>query len=341
MVLAEQLRAAGVRRGDLVGLALDQMTGAGVAAAGAAPIGLGAEVADVAAALTHADADVGPRWVTWSAATASAALGLGWEIPRSWDLAAVHRLLVGGSARRAAADLGNRARPAGAGIGPAGGAAGPVLDRRRRRRRRRRRPGARRRAAAQRLARRVVAARPGVAGGLGRIRARGGRAPGGDDRGAPRPSAGEHGRAVGVGRRAAVRRARRTTACRSTCRGGAAHRRVRRGPAARPRRTPAPPRRARRVGARATLPAGRPPTCATRRRSASCCCGRASTCRTPGRGGSSRSAARHPLVDGAAGPGARPSGSPRPTATPGSTPTSAPTAGCAASGPAATARPGG
>jgi len=96
MVLAEQLRAAGVRRGDLVGLALDQMTGAGVAAAGAAPIGLGAEVADVAAALTHADADVGPRWVTWSAATASAALGLGWEIPRSWDLAAVHRLLVGG-----------------------------------------------------------------------------------------------------------------------------------------------------------------------------------------------------------------------------------------------------
>lgn len=91
MDLVERLRALGVRRGDLVGLAVAGDGRAAVAAAGGR-----ADAAVDAAALAAADAELRPRWVIWSADTALAALRTGWRPSVSWDLAAVHRLLAGG-----------------------------------------------------------------------------------------------------------------------------------------------------------------------------------------------------------------------------------------------------
>ncbi|MFV0307271.1 MAG: DNA polymerase [Desertimonas sp.] len=52
---------------------------------------------DVApAALARIESALRPRWVTWNNETAAALLGHGIRIARAWDLAAAHRLLVGG-----------------------------------------------------------------------------------------------------------------------------------------------------------------------------------------------------------------------------------------------------
>lgn len=46
--------------------------------------------------LAALDQEITPRWVMWSQSTAAALLSRGLRCSRSWDIAAVHRLLVGG-----------------------------------------------------------------------------------------------------------------------------------------------------------------------------------------------------------------------------------------------------
>jgi DNA polymerase-1 len=96
--VTEELRRAGVRRGDLVGLAVAD-TGVGLATtAGAWPVrpGPGDLAGDLAAAVGHADEALRPRWVVWSGGTAAALAASGVRLATCWDIAAVHRLLFGG-----------------------------------------------------------------------------------------------------------------------------------------------------------------------------------------------------------------------------------------------------
>lgn len=90
------LRSAGVTRGSLLSLALAP-DGLGLAAGGACwPLegdtGTGVEI------VRRVATELAPRWVWWSAAvTAGPAVLAGVRLVGCWDLAAVHRLLVGGS----------------------------------------------------------------------------------------------------------------------------------------------------------------------------------------------------------------------------------------------------
>ena len=84
-----RLRQAGVRRGDLVGLAVAPD---GAIAIGVASEGWTASAREVAAA----DDEIRPRWVTWSQETAQLLVADGLRIATCWDVAAVHRLLFGG-----------------------------------------------------------------------------------------------------------------------------------------------------------------------------------------------------------------------------------------------------
>jgi DNA polymerase-1 len=88
----EQLADAGVGRGDLVALAL-------------APGGLGLAMPAVSIVLAADDPSmvvqrvedaIRPRWVLWSNDTAVTLARAGVRLTAAWDIAAVHRLLVGG-----------------------------------------------------------------------------------------------------------------------------------------------------------------------------------------------------------------------------------------------------
>lgn len=57
--------------------------------------GVSIPLADLATIVGRTE-PAGPRWVWWSAETATALLDVGVRIARCWDLSAVHRLLVGG-----------------------------------------------------------------------------------------------------------------------------------------------------------------------------------------------------------------------------------------------------
>ena len=93
--VTEQLRQAGVGRGDLVGLAVAPDTGLGLATtAGGWPVPSGA--GDLAAAVGRADEALRPRWVVWSGETAAGLAERGVRLATCWDIAAVHRLLFGG-----------------------------------------------------------------------------------------------------------------------------------------------------------------------------------------------------------------------------------------------------
>ncbi|GAB2679958.1 DNA polymerase [Thalassiella azotivora] len=91
--------AALLRAGEPAALAV---TAGGLAVAcGTGTATVACDPAQAAALLTRWDADAGPRWVWWSAAQALGPLLAAAPPPRvrrCWDLAAVHRLLVGGSA---------------------------------------------------------------------------------------------------------------------------------------------------------------------------------------------------------------------------------------------------
>lgn len=87
--LSEVLTAAGVRPGDLVGLALGADGALSVAATAGERAASAAEVGDT-------DREVRPRWVLWSQDTARVLTGHGVRLATCWDVAAVHRLLSGG-----------------------------------------------------------------------------------------------------------------------------------------------------------------------------------------------------------------------------------------------------
>jgi len=83
------MRRAGVRRGELAGLAVAPDEMVVVTASDGGWVG---SVDDVA----RADAEIRPRWVVWSQETARVLVGHGVRITTCWDVAAVHRLLFGG-----------------------------------------------------------------------------------------------------------------------------------------------------------------------------------------------------------------------------------------------------
>lgn len=83
----------GVRAGTLVGLAVAPDLRAALALPGAT---LELTTAEVVAVLRLLDTELRPRWVEWSMQTASTLTRHGLRLSTCWDLAAVHRLLVGG-----------------------------------------------------------------------------------------------------------------------------------------------------------------------------------------------------------------------------------------------------
>ena len=94
----EALRGAGVEPGDLVAVALAPGVGVGLAvvarddAAGGRSWAVAGEGVTVVREVEEA---LGPRWVTWSAATAAGLAAAGVRLARGWDVVAVQRLLVG------------------------------------------------------------------------------------------------------------------------------------------------------------------------------------------------------------------------------------------------------
>jgi DNA polymerase-1 len=108
--LVTSLRAAGVQRGDLVGLVVSPALGLGLATAdrswpvtGTGPAG-GAGLAGgtgpagggLAGEVGRADEALRPRWVVWSGQTAGHLAAGGVRLATCWDITAVHRLLFGG-----------------------------------------------------------------------------------------------------------------------------------------------------------------------------------------------------------------------------------------------------
>ena len=101
--LTAVLTEAGVRRGDLVGLAAGTEGKFAVAVSGraggwdgglAVASGGGRDVS--AAELASAEERLRPRWAVWSQAVAQALARDGVRLATCWDVAAVHRLLFGG-----------------------------------------------------------------------------------------------------------------------------------------------------------------------------------------------------------------------------------------------------
>ncbi|MGD9995974.1 MAG: DNA polymerase [Ilumatobacteraceae bacterium] len=94
----DDLRRSGVRTGDHVGLAVDDREGGAIALAYGAD-GDHVRLLDAPAApavLGDVDSVLRPRWVVWSGHSATTLASVGIRLSTCWDLAAVHRLLVGG-----------------------------------------------------------------------------------------------------------------------------------------------------------------------------------------------------------------------------------------------------
>jgi DNA polymerase-1 len=89
----DALRALGVERGTLVGVAFAPGGIAGLAL-GATLFSLDRDAADECIATI--DVEIRPRWVLWSGDTAAALVAHGVRLTTCWDVAAVHRLLAGG-----------------------------------------------------------------------------------------------------------------------------------------------------------------------------------------------------------------------------------------------------
>jgi DNA polymerase I len=94
------LTAAGVERGDPVGLAIAPSVGVGLAVAGRS---WGIAASDPVAVVAHLEAAFRPRWTWWDAATATTLVAGGLRVATCWDVAAVQRLVFGGW--RASPDL--------------------------------------------------------------------------------------------------------------------------------------------------------------------------------------------------------------------------------------------
>ncbi len=97
--LIDALSRAGAHRGDPVALVVKPGSGIGLAVNGQAWAVGGSEMAPTVSPLSDVaaiEAALRPRWVLWSAATASALVRVGLHISTAWDLTAVHALLHGG-----------------------------------------------------------------------------------------------------------------------------------------------------------------------------------------------------------------------------------------------------
>jgi DNA polymerase-1 len=92
-----ELRRAGVEAGDPVAVALAPRVGIGLAtAAGGRSRSIAAGVLDPSAVVRRVEDALRPRWVWWSKDTAAALVEAGVRVATCWDVAAVHRLVVGG-----------------------------------------------------------------------------------------------------------------------------------------------------------------------------------------------------------------------------------------------------
>lgn len=93
--LVTRLRQAGVRRGDLVGVAVtpDGMTAVAPSPGTGDAAGV---LVTTAEQLAQADAEIRPRWAAWSQETARRLVAGGVRIATCWDIAAAHRLIYGG-----------------------------------------------------------------------------------------------------------------------------------------------------------------------------------------------------------------------------------------------------
>jgi DNA polymerase-1 len=90
---AAGLAASGVRRGDLVGLALAHGVGVGLATGTRQWV---VRTSDPVGAVAEIEAVIRPRWTWWNAHTPAALVEAGLRVATCWDVAAVHRLLFGG-----------------------------------------------------------------------------------------------------------------------------------------------------------------------------------------------------------------------------------------------------
>jgi DNA polymerase-1 len=93
--VVDELRRAGVGRGDMV--ALTVAPGLGMAMASSTPeVSLARAVEDPSAVVALVEEALRPRWVLWSSDTATTLLRAGVRVATCWDIAAVHRLIFGG-----------------------------------------------------------------------------------------------------------------------------------------------------------------------------------------------------------------------------------------------------
>jgi DNA polymerase-1 len=93
--LVAQIRAVGVARGGVVALVVAPGVGIGLAVPGRAEA-WSVETPDPAVLVQQLEDELAPRWAMWSSATAIELARGGTRVGRSWDAAAVHRLLFGG-----------------------------------------------------------------------------------------------------------------------------------------------------------------------------------------------------------------------------------------------------
>ena len=93
--LAAQLAAAGVERGGVLAVVVAPEVGLGLAVPGGDEA-WSIETDDPAGLVAAIEGEVGPRWAMWSSATAEDLARAGVRVARSWDAAAVHRLVFGG-----------------------------------------------------------------------------------------------------------------------------------------------------------------------------------------------------------------------------------------------------
>jgi DNA polymerase-1 len=99
--VVEELRRAGVARGQLLGLAIAPGVGVGLGvglatAAGGSQLGVPATAVDPVAVVAAVEDALRPRWVWWSSASAVPLVEGGVRVATFWDVAAVHRLVAGG-----------------------------------------------------------------------------------------------------------------------------------------------------------------------------------------------------------------------------------------------------
>ncbi len=93
--IVEPLREAGVRRGSLLALTAAPGVGFAIAGDGVAETHPGDDAA-TASSLRAIDEALMPRWVVWNEGETATLVDLGVRLRSCWNLAAVHRLAVGG-----------------------------------------------------------------------------------------------------------------------------------------------------------------------------------------------------------------------------------------------------